>query len=340
MNYDFIIIGSGFGGSVSALRLAEKGYKVAVVEQGRQVTPSDMEEAAISMARFLWNPPLKLSGYFSQTVFKHLGIVGGVGVGGGSLVYAAVLLKPKEKFYADPAWSGLGIDWEKELSPHYETASTMLGVTPNPSLDLMDEFLKQTAENMGAGETYGPTPMGIYFGTPEILVKDPFFNGHGPSRTGCHLCGECLAGCPHGAKNTLDKNYLYLAQKLGAVVLPERKATNIIPLGNGQYQVDIRHPIKTFRKYPPITAGKIIIAAGALGTMELLFKCRDVTGTLPRVSNELGKIVRTNSEAVVAALSPDPDIDLSKGSAISSDFTSPFSSSEILRFSSDFSAST
>ena len=320
MNFDFIIIGSGFGGSVSALRLAEKGYKVAVIEQGRFITLADMEDASKSTKRLFWYPSLKLNGFFSQTVFKHLGIVGGVGVGGGSLVYAAVLLAPKGKFYKDPSWCNFGIDWEKDLSPHYEIASKMLGKTPNPSLDKMDDFLKQTAEKMGAGDTFGPTPMGIYFGTPEILKEDPFFNGKGPSRTGCHLCGECLTGCMHGAKNSLDKNYLYLAQKLGAVVFPERKVVNIIPKADGGYEIVMVHPLKKLKKYTPLTGGKIILSAGVLGTLELLFRCRDITKTLPNISQVMGKVVRTNSEAVVGVLSQDPKLDLSNGTTISSEF--------------------
>lgn len=320
MSYDFVIIGSGFGGSVSALRLSEKGYKVAVIEQGKQVTPCDMLEAADDHKKLFWMPNIGLNGFFSQTVFKHFGIVGGVGVGGGSLVYAAVLLKPKKDFYKDPSWSNFGIDWEKEMAPYYEKASKMLGIVKNPHFDKMDEFLKQTATEMGAESTFGPTPMGIYFGIPEILKEDPFFNGKGPSRTGCHLCGECLTGCPHGAKNSLDKNYLYLAQKLGATILPERKAVNIIPMENDRYQIIMKHPIKKFKRYCPITARKIVISSGVLGTLELLFRCRDVTKTLPGISTQMGTVVRTNSEAVVGSLSPDPELDLSRGTTISSDF--------------------
>ena len=320
MEFDFVVIGSGFGGSVSALRLAEKGYRVAVVEQGRWVTPHDMEAAADSQRNLFWMPEIGLTGHFRQTVYRHLGIVGGVGVGGGSLVYAAVLLKPKADFYRDPSWSHLGIDWQQEMEPFYEKAGRMLGITKNPSLDKMDAFLEQTAREMGVHETFGPTPMGIYFGTPETLAEDPFFDGRGPSRTGCHLCGECLTGCPHGAKNSLDKNYLYLAQKAGAVILPERKAVNIIPVENGGYRIMLRHPTKRLKTYRPITAGKVVLSAGVLGTLELLFRCRDVTRTLPDISREMGTVVRTNSEAIVGVLSPDPALDLSRGTTISSDF--------------------
>jgi len=320
LEYDFVVIGSGFGGSVSALRLSEKGYRVAVIEQGKWITPHDMNEAANDQKKLFWMPEIGLTGFFSQIVYKHLGVVGGIGVGGGSLVYAAVLLEPKAGFYQDPSWRNLCGDWEKELAPFYIKARTMLGVTENPVQDKMDEFLRETARQMDAESSFGPTTMGIYFGTPEVLVPDPFFDGNGPSRTGCHLCGECLTGCPHGAKNSLEKNYLYLAQKLGATILPERKAVNIVPLENGRYRIMLKHPAKRLKKYRPITARKIILSAGVLGTLELLFRCRDITRTLPGVSSQLGKVVRTNSEAIVGALSPDPDLDLSRGTTISSDF--------------------
>lgn len=320
MEYDYAVIGSGFGGSVCALRLSEKGYKVAVIEQGGWVTPADIEEADTSVRHLNWIPSLGMSGYFIQSFYRHVTIVGGVGVGGGSIVYAAVLLKPKDEFYSDPSWSSLGIDWKKELEPHYQTASSMLGVTDNPYQDIQDSFLKDTAAAMGAGDTFGPTPNGIYFGTPEVLQPDPYFNGDGPSRAGCHLCGRCLTGCPHGSKNTLDLNYLYLAQRLGAHVLPHRKVTDIIPRKDGGYELAMRHPLNPLRKYPELKVGKVIVAAGVLGTLELLFRCRDITGTLSNMSHALGKIVRTNSEAVVGVLSKDTKIDLTKGTAISSHF--------------------
>jgi len=320
VEYDYAVIGSGFGGSVSALRLSEKGYKVAIIEQGSWVTPADIEEADNSVRHLSWIPSLGMSGYFIQSFYRHVTIVGGVGVGGGSIVYAAVLLKPKDEFYTDPSWSNLGIDWKKELEPHYETASKMLGVTDNPCFDIQDSYLKTTAEAMGAGSTFCPTPNGIYFGTPEVMKPDPYFNGDGPSRAGCHLCGKCLAGCPHGSKNTLDLNYLYLAQRLGADILPHRKVTDIIPQMDGGYVLKMRHPVNKLRKYPELKVKKVILAAGVLGTLELLFRCRDITGTLSNISPYLGKIVRTNSEAVVGVLSKDPKTDLTKGAAISSHF--------------------
>ncbi len=320
MEFDFTIIGSGFGGSVSALRLSEKGYSVAVIEQGKRVTPADMEEASGSIRKLFWMPGFWMDGYFTQNFYKHLTVVGGVGVGGGSIVYAAVLLKPKKEFYADSSWSGLGIDWENELSPHYKTASKMLGLEKNPGLDLMDDYLKKTAEKMGVPETFGPTPNGIYFGRPEEMKEDPYFGGIGPSRAGCYLCGECLTGCRHGSKNSLDKNYLYLAERLGTAILSERKVTNIIPQKDGTYILKLRDPGRRLARRPDIRAKKVIISAGVLGTLELLFRCRDVKKTMPNISPQLGKAVRTNSESIVAALSPDKNIDFSHGTTISSDF--------------------
>ncbi len=272
MNYDYVIIGSGFGGSVSALRLAEKGYKVAIVEQGKWMNSNDFENAAGSLKNLLWSPPMGMKGYFFQELFKHITIIGGVGVGGGSLVYAAVLLEPKDVFYNDPAWSHLGIDWKKELKGHYETASHMLGIEINPNFDIQDDYLKRTAEKMNVGSTFGSVPNGIYFGTPEKKKKDPYFGGEGPDRSGCYLCGECLTGCPHGSKNTLDKNYLYFAQKNGVEIITNRKAENIVPKENGKYIVELCDPHKSKTKYPSITAGNVVISAGVLGTLDLLFK--------------------------------------------------------------------
>lgn len=320
MDYDVAVIGSGFGGSVAALRLAEKGYKVVVLEYGNWATPEDIEEGDTDIRRLNWLPSLRFSGYFSQNFFRHLTLVRGVGVGGGSIVYAAVLLQPKDEFYRDPGWSGLGVDWKTALAPYYEKAGHMLGVTENPCQDIQDTYLKKTAKAMNSEETFGPTPNGIYFGTPEVAAPDPYFNGAGPHRTGCHLCGRCLSGCPHGSKNTLDKNYLYLAQRLGATILPFRQVTGIKPLAGGGYELAIRHPLKFRRIYPPLKARKVVLAAGVLGTLELLYRCRDVDRTLPRISRQLGQRVRTNSEAIVGVLSKDPELDLSYGTAISSHF--------------------
>ena len=320
VDFDYIVIGSGFGGSVSALRLSEKGYRVAVVEQGRRIGPEDFEKGDQSLRHLLWMPSLGMRGYFFQRVFKDVGIFGGIGVGGGSLVYAAVLLKPRSGFFQDPAWSGLGPDWKTELAPHYDTATQMLGVTPNPYTDIMDVYLQKTAQAMGAGATYGPVPNGIYFGQPEQLHSDPYFKGQGPERKGCSLCGACLIGCRQGSKNSLDKNYLYLAEKKGVGILPNKKVTRITPLARGGYRVHVK-PMGTGRPDPtPLQAQNVVLSAGVLGTLELLFHCRDEARCLPRLSPQLGRIVRTNSEAIVGSLSQDTEIDLTHGTAISSDF--------------------
>lgn len=320
MDYDVIIIGSGFGGSVPALRLSEKGYRVAVLEQGRRVSPDDMRAADQSLRKLFWIPQLRFRGFFVQQFFRHVGIVGGVGVGGGSLVYAAVLLKPGDAFFDDRAWADLGVDWKEELSTHFGTAATMLGRTLNPDHGKMDDWLQATAEAMGAGDTFGPVPQGIYFGSAGKTAPDPFFDGAGPERTGCTRCGGCLTGCADGSKNSLDKNYLYLAEKLGAEIVPERKAVSIRPLEDGGYEVQTVNPLRRRDKQPPIRAQRVIVAAGVVGTLDLLFKCRDELRTLPEISARLGDVVRTNSEAIVAALSPNPDDDLTHGTAISSHF--------------------
>lgn len=313
MDYDAIIIGSGFGGSVTALRLAERGLRVAVLEQGRRVSPDDMLAASHDLRRLAWLPLLGLTGFFSQDVFQHVGVVGGVGVGGGSLVYAAVLLEPRPAFFRDPAWAGLGVDWQAELAPHYATAKRMLGRTPNPYAGVMDDYLRATAEALDAGHTYDTVPLGIYFGTVGVTQPDPYFDGRGPARTGCRQCGQCLTGCAYNAKNSLDRNYLFLAERLGAQVLAERRVTAIRPLAEGGYEVRMQHPTRAAQGYAPLRARKVIVAAGVLGTLRLLFHCRDVARTLPAISAQLGQVVRTNSEAVVAALSPDDGQDLSEG---------------------------
>ncbi|MCX6078326.1 MAG: GMC oxidoreductase [Chloroflexi bacterium] len=315
MDFDAIVIGSGFGGSVAALRLTEKGYRVAVIEMGRHVTKSDIQKANQSPQHLFWMPSLGMKGFFTQRFFQHVNIVGGVGVGGGSLVYAAVLLEPKPAFYRDPVLISTGHDWEAELRPHYQTAAHMLGLVTCPTFHVQDDFLKKTAEALGVGHTFGPVPLGIYFGAEN--TPDPFFNGDGPVRNGCIECGTCLAGCAAGAKNSLDKNYLYLAEKLGAQILPERKVTTIRPVDGG-YSLEMSNPL-TGKAYPALSSPHLVLAAGVLGTLEILFGSRQ-RGTLTRLSPMLGQRVRTNSEAITGVLSHDSSVDMSHGPAISSDF--------------------
>lgn len=317
LNYDCVVIGSGFGGSVAALRLAEKGYSTAVLEQGRRVSPADMRAAGKNPLKLFWAPALGLRGFFAQTLFRHVTLVRGVGVGGGSLVYAAVLLRPKPPFFSDAAWRDLA-DWQGELAPHYATAERMLGLAVNPRQSQMDVYLQAAAHAMNAGATYGPTPQGIYFANPGEDSPDPFFNGAGPVRRGCIHCGDCLSGCAHNAKNTLDKNYLHLAEGLGAQIVPETRATLIRKTPDG-YEIETASSFGLARKRRIFRARRVFLAAGVLGTVNLLFQSRGARG-LGALSPRLGDHVRTNSEAITAAVARDRKLDLSDGTAISSHF--------------------
>lgn len=316
--YDVIIVGSGFGGSVSALRLSELGLKVAVLEQGRRLTEDDLHRASRSSKYLNWAPTLGMKGFLAQDVFQHMGVVRGVAVGGGSVVYAAVLLKPGQKFYRDPTWSHLSEDWERELQPHYQMAQSMLGVSLNPYKGQQDEWLKQTAEKMGSGDSFDTVPQGIYFGDPHQWVSDPLLNGQGPERIGCNQCGNCITGCAQGAKNSLDKNYLYLAENNGVEIIPETKVTHLSHV-DGKY---IIHTYQSFnsKEKQDYSAKQVILSAGVIGTVEILFASREVYKTLPNISGQLGEHIRTNSEAIVAISNNDKTIDLTRGTTISSHF--------------------
>lgn len=317
---DICIIGTGFGGSVSALRLAEKGWRVIMLEQGRQLSDADIAAAGEDPRKLAWMPALGLKGFFAQDVFRHVAIVRGIGVGGGSNVYAAVLLEPKENFYRDPAWATLSPDWREELAPHYLSARKMLGVAPNPYHGIQDDWLRGAAERMGAGATFDTVPQGIFFGSPGCKTPDPFFGGKGPDRTGCNQCGRCITGCAYGAKNTLERNYLYFARQLGVNVLPERQVTHLERLPGGGYLVHQRHPWHSGVRYAPLRARRVILSAGALGTQEILFASRDRYRTLPTLPASLGEHVRTNSEAIVSILADDPAADVTRGATISTHF--------------------
>lgn len=319
-DYDVIVVGSGFGGSVSALRLAEKGWKVAVLEMGRRLTKEDFTKAATRQTALAWMPALGMKGFFAQEVFQHVAILRGIGVGGGSNVYGAVLLEPGEAFYRDPAWAHLNGNWQSELAPHYATARRMLGIADNPYRGIQDHWLEAAARKMGAHDSFGAVPQGIFFGAPDRSMLDPYFEGQGPARQGCTQCGQCFTGCAVGAKNSLDKNYLHFAERHGVAVLAERKVTHIEPAPEGGYVVHLQHPWDRHITYLPLRAGKVILAAGSLGTQEILFASRDRYRTLPRVSPTLGNRVRTNSEALVGILARDPAVDVTKGASISTHF--------------------
>src|SRR5271157_4743357 len=307
-DYDWLVVGSGFGGSVSALRLAEKGYSVGVLECGRRFADDEFPRATADFKRYWWNPRLGMKGIFRMTNFKDVSVVSGCGVGGGSLGYACTLYVPPKAFFEDRQWAGME-DWETALAPHYVEAQRMLGVTENPHEDPADQMLRELGEELGVGDTYKRTPVGIYFGESGKTVSDPFFGGEGPDRTGCHLCGRCMVGCVHGAKNTLVKNYLYFAEKLGARVMPERTVVDVRPLGAADgsegYEVESVRSGAWLRKDRRVhTARGVVVSAGPLGTNRLLQRCR-LKGSLPRISDRLGELVRTNSESILAVTVPE-----------------------------------
>jgi cholesterol oxidase len=324
--YDYVIIGSGFGGSVSAMRLAEKGYSVLVLERGKRFEDKDFPKSNWNIFKSLWLPFIRCFGIWELSFLNGAIALRNSGVGGGSLMYANVLMETDDRLFEAPSWHHLA-DWKPILRPHYDTAKRMLGVTTNPRLSKADDILKEIAVEGGVADTFHPTEVGVFFGTENETVPDPFFNGEGPSRAGCNFCGGCMVGCRYNAKNTLPKNYLYFAEKLGVRILPEVTVRDIRPL-NGQSHDGARYEV-VYRKttawvfHPPmiVRARNVIVAAGALGTLELLFHCREQTHSLPNLSQRLGYNVRTNSENLQGAVSREGEIDYSKGIAITSIFS-------------------
>lgn len=323
-HYDVLIIGSGFGGSVSALRLTEKGYKVAVLEAGARFEDDDLPKTSFDLKKYVYAPAAGMYGIQRIDMVKDCLILAGAGVGGGSLVYANTLYEPLDAFYRDKSWAHI-TDWKEELAPYYDQAKRMLGVVENPLTTASDRVMKQAADDMGVGDTFHPTPVGVFFGGPNQPshkpVADPFFGGVGPDRNPCKNCGECMTGCRHNAKNTLVKNYLYLAEQNGAAVHPLTTVTKVRPRDEGGYEITARwtkaklsrgSAVKTF------TADQVIFAAAAVGTQKLLHKLKG-EGHLPQISDRLGVLTRTNSEAILGALAPKgDDTDFTHGVAITS----------------------
>ncbi|MDX3191379.1 GMC family oxidoreductase [Streptomyces sp. MN03-5084-2B] len=317
-DYDVVVVGSGFGGSVAALRLTEKGYRVAVIEAGRRFADDEFAKTSWDLKRYLWAPQVGCYGIQRIHMLNDVMVLAGAGVGGGSLVYANTLYRPLKPFYRDRQWAHI-TDWEAELAPHYDQASRMLGVVTNPTITPSDVVMREVAKDMGVGDSFHPTPVGVYFGKPGSTAADPYFGGAGPARTGCTECGSCMTGCRVGAKNTLVKNYLYLAEQDGAQVIPLTTVTSVKPIEGG-YEVGLKKTGTTSKKFrTTITAEKVVFAAGTWGTQNLLHTMKD-TGTLPRLSRRLGELTRTNSEAIIGAARTDVDEsrNFSRGVAITS----------------------
>ena len=312
-DYDVLIIGSGFGGSVAALRLTEKGYRVAVLEAGRRFADGDFPKTSWDLRNFLWAPKLGCKGIQRIHLLRDVVILAGAGVGGGSLVYANTLYQPtSDAFYHDQQWASI-TDWKDELGPFYDQARRMLGVTFNPTMTPADVVMKRVADEMGVGDTFRMTPVGVFFGRdgrkePGVEVDDPYFGGVGPRRRGCLEVGECMTGCRHNAKNTLVKNYLYLAERAGATIWPETTVVRVRPLerpgqGGDVYAVDTVRTGTWWarRSRQTLTAQHVIFAAGAWGTQRLLHQLK-AEGALSRISDRLGMLTRTNSEALCGAV--------------------------------------
>ncbi len=319
LKYDYVIIGSGFGGSVSALRLTEKGYKVLVIEKGKWFKAKDFPKTNWNLKKWLWFPQVGLKGFFKMTFLNHVTVLSGVGVGGGSLTYANTLPIPKEEFFKSGSWSNLN-NWKSLLEPFYETAYKMLGAETNPKLDASDLAIKQLAKDIGKEDYFEATKVAVYFGDAGKRVKDPYFEGKGPDRTGCIHCGACMTGCRYNSKNTLDKNYLYLAQQLGAEIIAETEVVNVFPIGkeDGSEGYKIKFKVKLGKKSKGevITKG-VVFSGGVMGTVPLLLELKDKS--LPDLSDRVGSNIRTNNESLLVLTSTEKNHkNYSKGIAIGS----------------------
>ncbi|MBZ0271952.1 GMC family oxidoreductase [bacterium] len=331
-DFDYVVVGSGFGGSVSALRLTEKGYRTLILECGRRFEDGEFPKTNWNVRKYLWAPMLKCFGILRLSLFSDVFILSGSGVGGGSLVYANTLYVPPDDVFRSANWPD-GRDWLAEMRPFYRTAQAMLGVTQNRFEGPADAALRAVADEMGVGDTYIRTPVGVYFGEPNRTVSDPFFGGAGPDRTGCNFCGGCMTGCRFGAKNTLRKNYLHFAEKLGCRILDRRTVTDIRPLEDGGYAIHHERTGAWFLKDRRVTrAGGVVLSAGVLGTMRLLLRCKE-RGSLPNLSDRLGDEVRTNSESILS-VTETGDVNHSHGIAITSSiYPDEHTHVEVVRYS-------
>ncbi|TAK12881.1 MAG: GMC family oxidoreductase [Anaerolineae bacterium] len=322
--HDYVIIGSGFGGSVSAMRLTEKGYSVLVLEKGKRFRDADFAKSNWAYWKYLWLPAARAHGILQISILDGMLIFHGAGVGGGSLGYANVLMEPSDELFDAPAWKDLA-DWKSVLRPHYDTARRMLGVATTPRFGPADDAFRRVAARLGVEESFVPTQVGVYFGKEGQTLSDPYFGGAGPERAGCIFCGGCMVGCRHNAKNTLPKNYLHFAERNGAKVWPETEVTDIRPLTPGQpdgarYEVYTRASTAPLKRQRVVRTRNVVLSAGVMGTLKLLFRCREETGSLPALSPALGRMVRTNSEALLGAIARNGRHDYSQGVAIGSVF--------------------
>ena len=322
--YDYVVIGSGFGGSVSAMRLSEKGYNVLVLERGMRIEDEDFPKTNWQLWKYLWMPGIGLRGFMELSLLPDVLVMRWCGVGGGSLGYANVLVEPDDMMFENPAWRDLG-DWRKLLRPHYALAKRMLGRNLVPRLTPADEVMRKVAEKLDRGATFSPVNVGVYFGNAGEEVPDPYFEGEGPARTGCIYCGACMIGCRYNAKNSLPKNYLFFSEKRGVEVRSLAHVLDIIPVqqssdSDGNYRIRYRHSTRLLGKDKYVLAQNVIVSAGVLGTLKLLFHCRDVARSLPNISQRLGENVRTNSEALLGVADSDPESNHTKGVAIASVF--------------------